>query len=233
MVDVVRCTPDNGGMSELDDTADAPATDDVAQPGGGGLRTLVVGVVAVVVVIGVALAFSGSSTPSTPTAPATIDTVTSAGEAGFGLTDAVDTLPAFTLEAFGEEGEVPVSSLLGGAPLVVNFWATWCAPCVAEMPDFEDLHTAAGDTVRLVGINTQDAALNAEPFVEDLGITYDLAVDRQGEYFALTGGFGMPTTLFVQPDGAVAYRHTGPLTPEQMRELVAEHLGVEVPDTPA
>ncbi len=215
------------GMDPGTDDARTHDDPDPAVHGGGGrqVRTLVVGVAAVLVVLVGAIFLAGGGTPS-PTEPAAL--AESEGS-GFGLTDAVDALPDFTLGQFGGEGTVQVAELQDGRPLVVNFWATWCAPCVAEMPDFQVLHEQGGGDFRLVGINTQDAALNAEPFVEELGITYDLAVDREGDYFALTGGFGMPTTLFVRPDGSVAFRQTGPVTLEQMRELLREHLDVDVP----
>lgn len=147
---------------------------------------------------------------------------------GFGLTDAVDTLPAATLQGFAGGPDVAVADLLGGQPLVINFWATWCAPCVAEMPDLQALHEAGDGAFRMVGINTTDAPSRAEPFIDELGITYEQVVDEDNAYFRATGSFGMPTTLFVHPDGSVAYRHTGPLTLTQMQDLLAQHLDVVV-----
>jgi cytochrome c biogenesis protein CcmG, thiol:disulfide interchange protein DsbE len=198
------------------------------------MRTVVVGLVLVVAAIGVAIAVTAASreAPVGGAAPQGGDPTDLAGaptgSAPMGLTDVVAELPDATLEGWAGAEDVPVADLLGGPPLLVNFWATWCAPCVAEMPDLQAVHEAAGDDLRMVGVNTRDAAVNAEPFAEDLGITYDLLVDRDGAYFTDTGGFGMPTTLFVRPDGAVAYRHTGPLSREQLVDLLAEHLDVVV-----
>jgi thiol-disulfide isomerase/thioredoxin len=206
-----------------DDTAQpTPATPPPTARIGGTSRTLLIGIAVVAAAIGAAGLLTGGTEPTSAPVPS------GSGESAFGLADAVAELPDFPLEGFADQPGVAAADLLGGAPLIVNFWATWCAPCVAEMPDLQRLHVAGGGSFRLVGINYQDAAINAEPFVEDLGITYDLFTDRSGEYLALVGGFGMPTTLFVEPDGRVAYRHTGPLTLEQMEELLDEHLGVAV-----
>jgi len=114
-----------------------------------------------------------------------------------------------------------------GEPLVVNFWATWCAPCVKEMPEFQEAAEALRGRVTFLGVNVEDAPPNAEPFVERLGIDYPLAIDPQREFHLAIGNFGMPTTLLVDPDGVVRYRYTGPLTREDLDRLLAEHLGVQ------
>lgn len=191
-------------------------------------RTILISVLVVAVSIPLAVVLTdlGDGPPVTE-----VPVVDDATPGGVALTDAVAELPPVDLEVFGGEGTVPISDYLGGVPLVINFWATWCGPCVAEMPDFQAIHERGQDDFTLLGINTQDSAVNAEPFVEELGITYDLAVDRLGEYFTETGSFGMPTTLFVEPDGTVAYRQTGPLSLEQMAALLDEHLDVQVPVT--
>lgn len=140
--------------------------------------------------------------------------------------DEPDTLPQATLEGFGDQPPVEIADY-GGQPLVVNFWATWCTPCVEEMPDLQRVHEQVRDEVSLLGVNVRDAPSNAEPFVEELGITYDLAVDADGDYYREMGAVGMPTTLLVAADGQIAARHTGPLTAAELRELLAEELGVQ------
>ena len=134
-------------------------------------------------------------------------------------------LPDTPLLAFHDDGEVRLSSYLG-RPLVVNFWATWCPPCVAEMPDFENVASDLRDEVAFVGVNAQDNHEQAQRFVAELGITYDLVRDPTASYFREVRGFGWPTTLPVDETGIIRYRHTGPLHEEQLRELLATHLGV-------
>lgn len=185
-----------------------------------GMRSALVVVAAVVLLAGVGalllrsdVAPSGSAEPLASAPP------------GLQAAPAPESLPVRELGAFGSEGTVDLADYVG-RPLVINFWASWCGPCVAEMPDLQRLHTELGDRVTLLGINTQDAPSAAAELAEETGISYDLAVDRDGSYYNELRGFGMPTTLFVRSDGSVAWRHTGPITFDEARALIAEHLGV-------
>jgi cytochrome c biogenesis protein CcmG, thiol:disulfide interchange protein DsbE len=141
--------------------------------------------------------------------------------------DEVFALPPATLAGFADGPDVNLADFRG-QPLVVNFWATWCAPCVKEMPDLQEVATQAEGQVAFLGIDVEDAPPNAEPFVEQLGITYPLALDPRREYSRQVNNFGMPTTLFVDADGLVQYRHTGPLDADQLRAFIAEHLAVDL-----
>ena len=134
-------------------------------------------------------------------------------------------LPPATLEGFDDGPPVNLTDFRG-APLVVNFWATWCAPCVKEMPEFRDAAEELDGTVAFLGVDVEDAPPNAEPFVERLGIDYPLAIDPQREFYRDVGNFGMPTTLLVDADGIVRYRQTGPLTRAELRDLLAKYLDV-------
>lgn len=134
-------------------------------------------------------------------------------------------LPDATLDGFAD-GEPVELTAYRGDPLVVNFWASWCAPCVSEMPDLEEVAREYAGRVPVLGVNVQDAPANAEAFVDELGITYDLATDPRGELYAEVDAFGMPTTLFVDAEGTIVYRHTGIIDADGLRELIAERLGV-------
>jgi cytochrome c biogenesis protein CcmG, thiol:disulfide interchange protein DsbE len=111
-----------------------------------------------------------------------------------------------------------------GAPMVVNFFASWCPPCVAEMPEFERVHQAVRGEVRFVGLNTQDTEAAARELVARTGVTYDLGVDPRGELFRDFEVVAMPSTFFVTADGAVVHRHAGILSEQQLRDLIDEHL---------
>jgi cytochrome c biogenesis protein CcmG/thiol:disulfide interchange protein DsbE len=136
-------------------------------------------------------------------------------------------LPHTTLTGFGGGPDVPLASYRG-RPLVVNLWATWCAPCVEEMPVFQQVATTAGGKVAFLGVNVADTPQRAQSFVEELGITYDLAIDPQQDFAQAIGAYGMPTTLLVDPSGEIVYRHTGPLTAADLHRLLAEHLSVQI-----
>jgi cytochrome c biogenesis protein CcmG, thiol:disulfide interchange protein DsbE len=190
-------------------------------------RTLLLGAVVAVGLIAAVIALSARGDGDAP-GPVGAQDLVGATAAPFGLSDAATELPDAALEGWAGADAVEIADLLGGAPLVLNFWATWCAPCVAEMPDLQRLHEAAGEELRLVGVNVQDAAVNAEPFAEELGITYELLADRDGAYFSATASFGMPTTLFVRPDGTIAERHTGVLTFDEAAEIAERALGARI-----
>ena len=147
---------------------------------------------------------------------------TSASGSDSGETAAGPPVPDRVFETF-EGGELSLSEL-SGEPLVVNFWASWCPPCVAEMPDFERVHLDRADEVRFVGLNTQDTREQAESLATQTGVTYLLGLDPDG---ALSRDFeviSMPSTYFVDADGAIVHRHAGLLTEQQLRDLIDEHL---------
>jgi thiol-disulfide isomerase/thioredoxin len=104
-----------------------------------------------------------------------------------------------------------------GKPLVVNFWGSWCTPCIKEMPDFEAVHQALGDAVSFVGVNVQDTVADASKMAELTGVTYPLVRDPRNELLAWFGGAGMPTTAFVNADGRVVEVVSKQLSPEALR----------------
>jgi cytochrome c biogenesis protein CcmG, thiol:disulfide interchange protein DsbE len=132
-------------------------------------------------------------------------------------------LPDVVLPGFAGRPDVALASYRG-RPLVVNLWATWCEPCIQEMPAFQQVATDTQGKVAFLGVNEADDPDAARAFVAKLGITYDLATDPNQGFFDRTGAYGMPTTLFVDPQGTIAYRHTGPLDGPKLRRLLAEHL---------
>jgi len=131
-------------------------------------------------------------------------------------------VPDLPFETF--EGELTSLPEFQGEPVVVNFWASWCAPCIAEMPDFETVHQALQGQVRFLGLNTQDDRASADELVERTGVTYDLALDPDGELLRAFEVVAMPTTYFVNEDGRIVHRHSGLATEQQLRELIDEHL---------
>ena len=196
---------------------------DVAPPSRSSLRTIILAVVLVVGGLVVGTLVAQRSTRAAPDIPGSGTDLprpvpSAAAHDSFAL-------PHATLEGFAGGPAINLTDLRG-KPAIVNFWATWCAPCVKEMPEFAKASEAFGDKVTFLGVDVEDSPINAEPFVERLGIDYPLAIDPQREFYLAVGNFGMPTTLFVDPDGIVRYRHTGPLDRQQLRSLAVEHLNV-------
>ena len=135
-------------------------------------------------------------------------------------------LPAIQINTF--DGDAAALTEYVGTPLVVNFWASWCPPCIAEMPDLEAVHQLADGQVTFVGVNTQDTPDRAESLAGETGVTSDLVRDPDGALFRAFRGIGMPSTFYVDRDGNIVGRHTGLLTSEAVLDDLREHLGVDV-----
>jgi cytochrome c biogenesis protein CcmG/thiol:disulfide interchange protein DsbE len=102
---------------------------------------------------------------------------------------------------------------LRGRPVVVNFWATWCEPCVREFPLLA--RAAAGHRaarLAVVGVLFQDQPDAARAFVRRHGGGWPVGVDADGRTAAAWGVVGLPHTFFVRPDGTLAARQLGELT---------------------
>ena len=106
---------------------------------------------------------------------------------------------------------VPTTAdLTGPGVKLVNFWASWCAPCRAEHPILTDI-AAAG--VPVIGINYKDAPANALAFLEELGDPYiRIGADSTGRTALDWGIYGVPETFVVDGAGTILLRHPGPIT---------------------
>jgi len=109
-----------------------------------------------------------------------------------------------------------------GTPVVLNMWATWCKPCVKEMPAFDEV-AASSDLVRIIGVNVADEADDAEAFAQELGVTYEQFTDPSGELSDAFEVTGLPATAFIDADGKVVDVHAGALTADELRDAIAEH----------
>jgi cytochrome c biogenesis protein CcmG/thiol:disulfide interchange protein DsbE len=119
------------------------------------------------------------------------------------------------------EGGAPMPGLkagdLGnGTPAVVNFFASWCAPCVEEHPMLIEL-SQRGD-VPVIGINYKDQAANARRFLARYGNPFQrVGADTQGRAAIEWGVYGMPETFVVDGRGMIVFKHVGPITPEVLK----------------
>lgn len=137
--------------------------------------------------------------------------------------DDLDPTPIVAFEYF--DGTQASTADFTGRPTVLNFWASNCAPCVAEMPEFEEVHLALGDRVDFVGMNTADVSREAaEALAAQTGVTYPLADDTTSTVFREFGGFVMPTTVFLNAQGQVAGSWAGVLTGDELTRLINENL---------
>ena len=111
-----------------------------------------------------------------------------------------------------------------GQPLVLNFFASWCPPCIREMPAFEEAHQTYGDQVAFLGLAVNDTVEDSTAIVEETGITYDLGRDPRGDLIAELGGIAMPTTVLVAADGTILDVHSGELSAAGLETRITEDL---------
>jgi|NGEPerStandDraft_6_1074524.scaffolds.fasta_scaffold52006_4 cytochrome c biogenesis protein CcmG/thiol:disulfide interchange protein DsbE len=119
--------------------------------------------------------------------------------------------PSFTLPSVTSPGTVVSLASLRGTPLVINFWASWCTPCRAEMPLLEAAFRNSHGRVRFIGIDSNDSPGPARAFLREIGVTYPALSDTDGQIAISYGLFGLPTTVFVSASGAVLGRSIGEL----------------------
>jgi peroxiredoxin len=130
---------------------------------------------------------------------------------------------AFTLESL-DGTEISLSDHRGNVVLI-NFWATWCGPCRAELPAFEQAYQSYRDQgFVILGVNEQEAPQVIEPFLAEMGVTYPILLDKQGQVMSEYRVLGMPTSLFVDRVGVIQMRHTGLLTAEQLETELSKLL---------
>lgn len=135
-------------------------------------------------------------------------------------------LPDVTLPCLGVGPDVRLAGLRG-TPLVLNVWASWCPPCVAEMPMLADAARRAGDRIRFLGVDLLDDRTAALLASADLGVPYPSAIDRDGVLRSALGFPGPPLTLFVTADGEVVGRYLGQIPDEAALDAaVEEHFGI-------
>ena len=120
-----------------------------------------------------------------------------------------------------EDGRGADLASLRGKPVILNFWATWCGPCRAEMPEFVALHRTNPNLVVLEA-NTQEGLDRIRPFAEEFGMTMPVLVDEVGALRSLYGVRAMPTTLFIDAEGLIRARWAGPLTGDQLAQFVTQ-----------
>ena len=113
-----------------------------------------------------------------------------------------------------------------GTPLVVNFFASWCPPCVREMPEFQDVFERLDGQVAFLGLSQDQSPQDALALVEATGVTYDVGWDPDLEVYGATGSIAMPTTAFVSPSGELLDTFAGALDTEALAELIEDTLGV-------
>jgi peroxiredoxin len=130
----------------------------------------------------------------------------------------------FSLASLNGEGDIGLSDFKG-KPVVLNFWASWCAPCRREMPFFENTWKDYKDKgVVFIGIDVMDEKSVAQKFIEAFDITYIILHDPSGEVSNAYRVVALPATFFVDRDGKITKKNYGPFLGEDGEKIFMKYL---------
>lgn len=125
--------------------------------------------------------------------------------------------PDFELKTL--DGKTAKLSDYRGKKVILNFWATWCPPCKAEMPDIQKYHQEAGDSVVILAVNI-DPQYDVQKFVRDTNVTFPVLLDSKDEVNTLYRILTIPTTYFIDEKGIIRSKHLSVMTVETIREHI-------------
>ena len=135
-------------------------------------------------------------------------------------------LPDLRLPCFTGGRPVRVADLRG--PAVINIWATWCAPCRAELPAMQRLADRAGSRLRVIGVDAGDSREAAASFGADHKITLPTLYDRDRRLVGALGRTALPVTVFLDASGKRFVYNLLPPDDARLADLVRAHTGVRV-----
>ena len=117
--------------------------------------------------------------------------------------------PSTDFTMYKPDGTPLKLSDLAGQPIVLTFWATWCPPCRAELPDFQAAYETYGDRVTFVMLNVSESIETAQAFFAENGYTFPLYADLDDDASNAYGVTGIPTTIMYDAAGNILDSHIG------------------------
>lgn len=126
--------------------------------------------------------------------------------------------PDFTLTTL--DGEIFTLSEVRGKPVVLNFWATWCPPCRAELPVLQAAHVRLAGQVEIVGVDQLEPVALVEPFVASQGLSFVIPLDTDAAVSRLYRVRSLPTTFFIDRAGIIRQIQVGPVTEATLQQML-------------
>ena len=121
-----------------------------------------------------------------------------------------DTIPNFDLASIYEDQPNISLSNLGGKTLYIDFWASWCAPCITSLPEYNELYKKYNqDGLEVIAINVDNPIEDGLDFLLDTPLDFLIPQDPEGDAAELFGVIGMPSSYLISPDGNVELVHMG------------------------
>ena len=113
------------------------------------------------------------------------------------------------IETLDLQGKAWNTTELAGKVVVLNFWATWCAPCKDELPTLQTLHDISDSQTVVLTINVREPAARASRYMQSTGMTFPVISDAKGELAKRWGVTVYPTTILISPNGQARWRIVG------------------------
>ena len=140
------------------------------------------------------------------------------------------------IDALDLQGKAWSTEELAGKVVVLNFWATWCAPCKDELPTLQALHDISDSQTVVLTINVREPAARAARYVQSTGMTFPVIADTKGELAKRWAVTVYPTTILIAPNGQARWRVVGDVDwsgPQANAWLIDVRRNTSLPDTTA
>ena len=139
--------------------------------------------------------------------------------------DTSDKTPAPDFTVLDESGNTVRLSDRKGAPVIVNFWATWCGPCQNEMPAFDDAWKEYGDRIQFMMVDLTDGSRDtvdrAKAFIADRGYSFPVYFDTEYSGAMAYGVNSIPATVLIDGDGNIVAAHVGAMSADELKNMLA------------
>jgi thiol-disulfide isomerase/thioredoxin len=138
--------------------------------------------------------------------------------------------PSLAFERLEPTERVTLGEMRGRA-VVLNFFASWCTPCIREMPLLDELADGAPAGVLVLGLGVNDRRDEIRRLVDRLGVSYPTGHDSTGEVLEAAGVLHLPTTIVIDPDGRIVAVHRGEANRRELAAMLTSAEGSAAPDS--
>lgn len=140
------------------------------------------------------------------------------------VVEQIDVSPALAFKLIDINGNIHTQNDSNGKYLIINFWATWCTPCLKEIPAFVEFYANNSDSVEILGLNYEPVNIEAiNAFSERFNIDYPIILyggSNEAEYAKFGNLMGMPTTLIYSPDGELLHTFIGEIGIKELAKFI-------------